>query len=100
MPKYSGQSVCVVDNGLMCWLAVTLAKDFGKVWYCKPSMGEAFPKSNEIRVGKGLPGVTLCEDYHEILDEVDTWVFPDVYFAGLQSHLQSLGKNVWGSRYG
>ena len=96
--KYPTESALIIDNGLFPSLAVTLAKDFGKVWYSKPTMGEAFPTSTSMLVGKGLPGVEVPNDFHDVLDEADIIVFPDVYFAGLQRYLEGLGKRVWGAR--
>ena len=96
---YSKKTCCVIDNGLFVEMSVTLAKSFGKVWYYSP-WENAFPRDNARLVGTGLPNVTRCNDYWDILDKVDLWVFPDVYYGGLQLHLESLGKRVWGSRKG
>ena len=96
--KYPDESVLIMDNGLFVSLAVTLAKDFGKVWYSKPTMGEAFPTSNSMLVGKGLPGVEVPNDYHDVLDKASLIVCPDVYFAGFQRYMERLGKRVWGAR--
>ena len=96
--KYPNDAVLILDNGLFVSLAVTLAKDFGKVWYSKPTLGEAFPTSNSMLVGKGLPGVEVPNDYHDVLKEVSLIACPDVYFAGVQRHLESLGHRVWGAR--
>ena len=97
--SYQGKSVCVVDNGLFVEVACTLAEHFGAVFYYSPWQN-AFPKSNSLLIGKGLPGVTRIDDLWGILNDVDLWVFPDVYHAGLQVQLEAMGKRVWGSRYG
>ena len=55
---YSNKTVCVLDQGLFVELAVTLAKVFGKVYYWFPWQS-AFPKSNSLLVGKGIPNVEL-----------------------------------------
>lgn len=96
---YSNKTCCVVDNGLFTDLATTLAKSFGRVLYHTPWVG-AFPTSNQMMPGKGIPGVTRCDDFWKIKDEVDLWVFPDVYFGSVQVELRSQGKRVWGSGMG
>lgn len=99
LKDYSKLSCIVVDNGLFVDLATTLAKSFGKVYYYSPWVG-AFPKSNSMMPGKGIPGVTRCDDFWKIKDKVDLWVFPDVYFGSEQVELRSQGKRVWGSGFG
>lgn len=92
--------VCmVIDNGLFIELAITLTKSFGKVYYHTPWVN-AFPQSNTRIVGCGIPGIERCNDYWEVKDEIDLWVFPDIYCGGLQTELVSQGKRVWGSRHG
>ena len=60
-----------------------------------------------MEIGKGLPGVTRCDDYHDLMglpedhpDYVHRWIFPDVYYAGTQRLFERLGARVWGSRRG
>jgi hypothetical protein len=96
---YSKLKCCVVDNGLFPSLAETLGKSFGTTWYHTAWVG-AFPKSNTMLPGFGIPGVTRCNDIWEIKEEVDLWIFPDVYYGSLQLELQNQGKRVWGSRLG
>ena len=99
LQDYKSKTVAVIDNGLFVEIAATLAKSFGKVYYFSPWRG-AFPKSNARLVGTGIKGVTRCNDYHDIIDEVDLWIFPDVYYSGIQLDLEARGKRVWGSRKG
>lgn len=96
---YSNKTCCVIDNGLFAEFATELAKHFGKVYLFCPWVS-AYPKSNQIIVGTGLERVEKIDDFWPILDKVDLFVFPDIYFGGLQEHLVSLGKRVWGSRMG
>jgi hypothetical protein len=93
------KTACVVDNGLFVELAVTLAPYFKDVFYTCP-WESAFPKSNSVLIGKGLPGVTRIDSIWPYLDEIDLFVYPDVYKGPEQIHLESLGKRVWGSRMG
>jgi len=97
--SYKNKKCCIIDNGLFPSLAETLGKHFGTVWYHTPWIG-AFPKSNAMLPGFGIPGVTRCNDIWSIKDEVDLWIFPDVYYGSLQLELQNQGKRVWGSRLG
>lgn len=99
MNDYSNRIALVIDNGLFAEVAVTLAKSFGKVYYYVP-WENAYPKSNQLIVGRGLEGVEKIDEFWSKLNEVDLFVFPDVYFGTLQLHLRSLGKRVWGSALG
>jgi hypothetical protein len=87
---------CVVDNGLFAELAVTLAKSFKHVYYLG-SWVTAFPRSNALTVGEGLPNVTRINDIWSVLEDTDLFVFPDIYHGPLQKYLRGLGKLVWGS---
>jgi hypothetical protein len=97
--KFDDKTVCVVDNGLFPELARTLAKSFGKTYYMS-SWQSAFPRSNEILIGAGVPGVTRIDSIWPILNEVHLFVFPDIFHGPLQVYLSHLGKRVWGSRLG
>jgi hypothetical protein len=96
---YKQRTACVFDHGLFVEMAVTLAKDFGRVLYACP-WESGYPKSNAMLIGEGLPGVTRISSIWEHLDDIDLFVFPDVYQGPLQMHLASLGKRVWGGRMG
>ena len=98
MKTYKTKSVCVVDFGLFVELAVTLTKYFGKVFYHFPWQASAFPRSNSKMVGQGFPGVTVAERLWDIVDEVDCFVFPDVFLGDLQQELVRRGELVFGSR--
>ncbi len=95
--KYKNKTVLVYDLGLFVEWAVLLAKDFGTVYYYSP-WESSFPKSNPLMVGAGLPGITRVKEVYSLIDEVDLWVFPDVYHGTFQMYLEKLGKRVWGSR--
>lgn len=98
MNDYSKRTVCVYDNGLFAELAVTLAKDFGRVFYYS-TWEQAFPRVNRMIIGEGLP-VQRVNSIWPILDDVDLFVFPDIFHGPLQVYLASLGKRVWGGRLG
>jgi hypothetical protein len=96
---FSNKTVLIVDNGLFTELAVTLSKSFGRVLYFFPWMG-AFPKSNSMMIGTGIPGVERIRNFWDYTDEADLIVFPDIYAGDWQKQLVSQGKRVWGSRDG
>lgn len=100
--SYKNKTVCIVDNGDYTSIAETLAKSFGRTYYYTPRADPCYPSSSSEMVGSGLPGVTRILDMwaKNVFDEVDLWVFLDIYDGNLQMHLQDLGKRVWGSRNG
>ena len=89
----------MIDNGSYTEVARRLARDFGEVRYYAPWQGPA-TRSNEIKIGDGIDGVERIFDYHDVIDKTDLWVFPDVYWSGLQDWLARQGARVWGSRDG
>ena len=100
MKETKDVTALVVDNGLFVELALRLAKDFKKVYYHVPWIS-AFPKMNNGMIGTGFDEIEVVSDvYGDHFDEIDVFIFPDVYFGPLQEHLQSLGKIVWGGRMG
>lgn len=88
----------VFDHGLFVSLAERLSRDFKKVYYHSP-WEKGFPLLNDCVVGD-IPNVVRVRDIWAVIDEVDVCVFPDIQHAGLQLHLESMGKKVWGSRKG
>lgn len=90
----------MVDNGLFVGLAQTLAKEFGRVLYHTPDWAKGFPSIQDAIIGDGFNEFERVNDIWEVMDEVDICVFPDICHAGLQLHLESIGKRVWGARQG
>jgi hypothetical protein len=99
MDSHKQRTALVWDNGLFVEMAVTLAKDFGRVIYFAPWVS-GYPRSNAKRTGEGLPGVERVSSPWPYYDEVDLWVFPDVYDGPVQEFLVKQGKRVWGARMG
>ena len=90
----------VVDNGLFVEIAIKLAKTYKKVYYYVP-WESAFAKMNLGMIGVGLEGIEVVDSiYGPHFDEVDLFVFPDIYFGYEQEMLEKMGKAVWGSRTG
>lgn len=93
------QTCLVWDNGLFVSLAVTLSKHFGKVLYFCPWI-TGFPTSQLQMIGVGVKGIERVDSPWTRLDDIDIFVFPDVYEGDVQKYLVSLGKRVWGCRGG
>jgi len=90
----------VVDNGLFVEIAIKLAQTYKKVYYYVP-WESAFAKMNLGMIGTGLEGIEVVDSiYGPHFDEVDLFVFPDIYFGYEQEMLVKMGKKVWGSRTG
>jgi hypothetical protein len=91
---------CLVwDNGIFTAMAVTLAQTFGRVLYYVP-WTSGMPKSNALLIGEGIEGVERIKSPWGYFDDVDIWIFPDVYEGDLQEFLVGRGKRVWGCRGG
>jgi len=82
-------------GGIFVEIAKRLAKDFGRVLYCNDWVG-SYPTSRGLVVGDGDSEIERVIDPWEHVDEIDLWVFPDVYNAGLHTYLREQGKRVWG----
>src|SRR6266704_795030 len=93
------KTALVFDNGIFAEIAVTLAKDFGRVLYYVP-WTNAYPKSNALLIGHGVEGIERVSSPWPYFDDIDIWIFPDVYEGELQEWLAAQGKRVWGCRMG
>ena len=99
MTDLSSKVVLVFDSGLFVELAIRLSREFGKVYYTAPWQ-RGFPLINDAIIGNGFDEIAWVDEIWDVIDEVDLFIFPDVLHSGLQLHLESLGKRVWGSRRG
>lgn len=88
---------CVIDYGTFISVAEKLAETMKCVYYYSP-YEEEYQDVRECVKGTGLDKVKRCDDYLDpkIFDTIDLFIFPDIGFGGLQKHLRSLGKAVWG----
>ena len=93
------KTALVWDNGIFTEIAVSLAKDFGRVLYYVP-WTSGMPKSNARLIGSGIEGVERVDSPWAFYDDIDVWIFPDVYEGDLQDFLVAQGKRVWGCRSG
>jgi len=94
-------NVCVVDNGLFPELALRLARDFAKVYYFTP-WEDAFPVIEKRLIGDNVPGIIRVQEpfQKQFRQQVQLYVFPDIFHSGIQQMLEELGYDVWGSRAG
>ncbi len=92
---------CVIDYGTFISLAEKLGETMKKVYYHSP-FEEEFQDLRQCMRGMGLTGVTRLNNFLDpsVFDKIDLFVFPDIGFQGLQRHLRSLGKAVWGQMGG
>ena len=105
--KTSEVTVLVVDNGLFVDFSVKISSQFKRLYYWTPSLEDDFADIKKALLGYGLED----EGLHRIIDmwsesegdysfnDIDLFIFFDASFAGLQRHLISIGKTVWGNRY-
>ena len=100
--------VLYIDNGLFIDFAIKISSQFKKVYYWTPCLESDFADIKDALLGSGLEDEGLYrildmwspkEDNEYSFDKIDLFIFTDIGFGGLQHHLISIGKNVWGSRY-
>jgi hypothetical protein len=90
---------CVCDNGLYLPLAQKLAPSFKRMLYWS-EWQESFPTVNKRVIGDGFEGIDRIDDIWEHKNEINLFIFPDIYRSALQIELQTQGHLVWGSRRG
>jgi phosphoribosylamine-glycine ligase len=96
----SDKVCCVVDFGNYISVAVRLSKDFAKTFYFCPFVINGFPEHNPKDIGRGVPEIVKITEWENFYEEIDIFVFPDLYFSGLQAFLKRQGKLVFGSGTG
>jgi len=94
--NFEDKTILVYDQGLYPFVAEKLAESFGRVLYFA-EYRRAFPSSKDWQIGSGLIGVERIDNPWDYYDEIDLWIFPDVYHGPLQEWLRGQGKRVWGS---
>ena len=97
MKPTSDITVLCFDHGLFLPVAHRMAKECKRVLYATP-WETGFAKLGNCIVGDGFDDIERCDDIWAVMPEVDLVVFPDIQHAGLQLHLESIGKPVWGAR--
>lgn len=97
--NFSDKTAMVIENGLFAPLAHRLARDFGRVLYHRGTR-HAFPVPNDSAIGRGYKKVERADSWEAHVDEVDLFVFPDLYWSDTQAYLRSLGHRVFGCGWG
>lgn len=90
-------TVCIYDSGSFTPLAQALVDKVKKVYYFSTWEKDGFPEMKDDNIGTGIKGVTRLSHPFSKIDEIDLWIFPDVYYQDVQILLKRLGKLVWGS---
>lgn len=94
------KTALVIDGGLFQPLAHRLAKDFERVLYFREWRNGSFPTKQDMVIGTGYEDIERVDSMWSVVNEVDVFVFPDIYFADEQKYLRSLGKRVFGGGEG
>ncbi len=92
--------VCTSDYGSFLEVAIRLSRDVKKVYFCNPSWQHSYPRWNEYMVGSGIEGVERIDTIWPVFDEIDWFVFPDLFQGEFQDWLRSKGKAVFGAGSG
>jgi hypothetical protein len=95
----STKTVLFIDNGLFVSFCRKVAPAFAKAYYHKP-FASAFVRTNDLAPGRGFPEFEWIEQPQEIEDEIDLFVFLDLYQSGWAERLRKQGKRVWGAGRG
>lgn len=100
MIDLSNKVACVIDFGNYIKVAQRLSKDFSKVYYFAPFVINGFPEHNPVDIGRGISEIIKITDWEDYFEEIDIFIFPDLYYSGLQELLRRMGKLVYGSGKG
>jgi len=88
----------VIDtSGNYVSLAARLASEYKRMYYCIPSWVDAYPSPNKTLIGEGIDGLIVVKNPYDVYDEIDLWIFPDVYYGAFGEWLKAQGEIVWGS---
>lgn len=101
--KYNlkNKTICVVDFGNQIAVAQRLAKDFGRVIYCMPSVINGYKGHKAVDIGRNVPNIIRVEEYEGYKNEIDIFCFTDIHLGETQEQLRKEGYPVFGSgRFG
>ena len=101
MKPISEVTCLVADSGLFLPMALRMGEACKRVLFWSPDQ-RGFPSIKQGMVGNGFEdrNVERVLDFWPHVDDIDLFCFPDIGQSGLQKHLESMGKAVWGSRGG
>jgi hypothetical protein len=90
-------TVCVVDSigGNYLPVAIELSNHFEKVYYNINEVSP-FPRLSNDKVGVGYDQIEAIQDFWDKINEIDIFIFPDIYYSAMGKHLRDIGKMVWG----
>lgn len=91
------KTVLCIDGGLFQPLAHLLAKQFSRVLYFREWRNGPFPVPQDMAIGRGYEDIERVNSIMGCMDEVDLFVFPDIFFAEEQKQLRKMGKSVFGA---
>lgn len=95
--KNLGEITCLtVDYGTFLSLAEKMGEHVGRSLYYSPFEDE-YRNAQRCVIGTGLPNVERVDEWQDMVDEIDLFIFPDIGFGGIQRDLRARGKAVWGS---
>lgn len=97
MTDPSQLTACVVDNGLYIPICQKLAPSFKRMLYFA-EWQESFPTINKRVIGDGYDGIDRIDDIWG--EDINIFIFPDIYRSALQMELRRQGRLVWGSGTG
>lgn len=93
----SPKTILICDGGLFQPLAHLLAKHFERVLYFREWRNGPFPTPQDMAIGRGYEDIERVDSIMGCINEVDLFIFPDIFFAEEQKYLRSLGKAVFGA---
>jgi len=93
------KTVCFIDHGLFVSFARHCAPAFKKAFYYNPWQSYAV-RSHSLIVGTGFDEIECIKYLFHHIDEIDLFVFLDLYHSDLQCYLAEQGARVWGPRCG
>ena len=93
------KTVLWVDSGLFHGFARRIAPEFGRNLYYSPWQS-GFPSQKQTRLGEGFPELERVNYPQQMEDEIDLFVFLDLFHSDWQMRLAKEGRRVWGARAG
>lgn len=92
----------IIDYGNYFPIAERLGREdgFNEVFYYCPYVFNGFPDHRPIDIGRNVPNVIRVKEWASVISEVDVVIFPDSHEPALQLFFESIGKKVFGCKYG
>ncbi len=91
------KTVLWVDNGLFHSFARRVAPAFGRNLYYSPWQS-SFSSQKRTRLGEGFPELERVNYPQAMEDEIDLFIFLDLFHSDWQLRLEKQGKRVWGAK--